>query len=194
MQNAANVAAASPVATGGVLWAPEGTALPTDATTALNAAFVALGYVGEDGLTPSGEAASSEDQVAWGGDVVATLDTSKSVGRYTFKLIEVFSQDVAEFVFGADNVTVTAAVGTTGTRIAIADNGQEPPRGVFVFDMIYRGKRMRRVLPVGQPRLTAEDALVHSALGGYEIEVTALPDNAGNRQYRYFEDDDAPGV
>ena len=38
-QNASNVAAAVPLVSGGILAAPKGTALPTDETTALNAAF-----------------------------------------------------------------------------------------------------------------------------------------------------------
>jgi hypothetical protein len=38
-------------ASGKVFLAPDGTVLPTDATTALNAAFIELGYVSEDGVT-----------------------------------------------------------------------------------------------------------------------------------------------
>lgn len=45
--NAENVVVA---ANGAVYLAPAGTTLPTDATTALNVAFVELGYVGEDGV------------------------------------------------------------------------------------------------------------------------------------------------
>lgn len=45
--NADNVVVA---ANGAVYIAPEGTALPTDATAALNVAFVELGYVSEDGV------------------------------------------------------------------------------------------------------------------------------------------------
>jgi len=193
-QNAANVAAASPAVTGGLLWAPKGTALPTDATTAPDAAFVALGYISEDGIAPSGDASSTEDQVAWGGDVVAILETQKRVDRYTAKLIEVLNADVLEFVFGEDNVDVTPAAGATPTLIAVSDDGGEPEEGVFLIEAFYKGIKMRRVIPNGMPTLTAEDPLVHSALGGYEVQITCLPDASGKRQYRYYALDDAPGV
>ena len=56
--NVANVVAGKPLAAGGVWIAPLGTALPTDETTALNAAFKSAGYIGEDGLTETIERAT----------------------------------------------------------------------------------------------------------------------------------------
>ena len=49
---ATNVTVGKPKVGGAVHWAPLGTALPTSATEALNAAFVDLGYVSEDGSLP----------------------------------------------------------------------------------------------------------------------------------------------
>lgn len=190
-QTAANVAAFSPNATtGGILRAPLGTALPTSATAALDAAFVPLGYINTDGVQSTGDAASSEDQFAWGGDNVASLKTQGSVKRYTFKLIEVFNAKVAEFLFGEANVVVTPPAGANGTLIAIADTGVEPEPGAFVIDAFYNGKRMRRVIPNGHPLITAEDPLVHTALSATECQVTCLKDDAGKRQYIYLANDD----
>ncbi len=110
--------------------------------------------------------------------------------RYTFKLIEVFNKDVAEFLFGADNVVVTPAAGAVGTLIAIEDTGAEPEPGVFVIDAFYKGKRMRRVLPNGHPLITAEDPLVHTALSATECQITCLKDAEGKRQYIYLQNDD----
>lgn len=188
--NAANVAAGSPLVTGGILAAPKGTALPTDTTTALNAAFKAFGYAGEGGLEPTGEGASKKDIIAWGGDVVASVTESKAIRKFKFTLIEVFNAETAKFVFGDGNVTVTPAGGGSGTRLAIEDRGEEPADAALVFDMKYGGKRMRIVVPNGSVTVLSELAYVDSDVTGYECEVTCLPDEDGVRTYRYYQNDD----
>ena len=84
--DATKVSTGKPKVGGAVYWAPYGTALPTDATTALNAAFKCLGFVSEDGLTNE-NSPETEDVKAWGGEVVATLQSEKT-DTFTFKLIE----------------------------------------------------------------------------------------------------------
>lgn len=190
-QTAANVAAGAPLVTGGILVAPKGTALPTNETTALNVAFKVLGYAGAGGLEPSGDATSRKDVFAWGGDNVATLVENKSITRFKFTLIEVFNSEVAKFVFGSGNVTVTAAVPTTsGTKLAILDKGDDIAVQAFAFEMQYKGKKVRILAPQGQASVTAELAWTDADLTGYEIELTCLPDSSGVRTYRYFANDD----
>ena len=188
-QLASNISAASPIATGGVLYAPKGTALPTDASAALNVAFKALGYVGEGGIEASGEGASYNDIIAWGGDIVASVLETKSITKYSFTLLEVFNEEVAKLVFGTTNVTVTAATALAGTKLAILDKGAEVPRGAFAFEMAYGGKKMRYVFPDAQLAVTGEGPLVHSDITNYAVEITAYPDSSGVRSYRYLEND-----
>jgi hypothetical protein len=157
-QNTANVAAFSPPVGGGVSWAPLGTAIPTDASTALAAAFKPFGYVSGDGVQYSGDAPSTDDQTAWGGDVVATLATTKKVVRYTIKFLEIFNEEVLDMIFGEGNVTVVPASGATPTKITVLD------------------------------------PFTHSALTGYEVQVTGLPDPSGNSRYIYDDLNDAPGA
>ena len=188
-QLAVNITAASPISTGGVLVAPLGTALPTDEATALNAAFKALGYVGEGGIEASGEGASYNDIKAWGGDIVASVLESKSITKYSFTLLEVFGEEVAKLVFGSGNVTVTAATALAGTKLAILDKGDEVPRQRYVFEMRYGGKKMRYVFPDAQLAVTGEGPLVHNDATNYAVEITAYPDSSGVRSYRYLAND-----
>lgn len=190
MTDTANVVAASPNVSGGVAIAPKGTALPTDATTALAGAFVRLGYVSEDGVVPADDAASVTDVRAWGGDIIARLLESKSVARYDFTLVEVLNEAVNEFVYGEDNVTVTAATTSAGTKLAIEDKGDEPEDCVLVFDMVYKAKRLRVVVPNASSVITGQNPFVHTGVGGFTVQTTCLADEDGVRQYKYLENDD----
>ncbi|MFT4081189.1 MAG: hypothetical protein QM638_01255 [Nocardioides sp.] len=190
----AAVAAWSPdKVAGGIAYLPPGTALPTDASTALPAAAVALGYVSEDGIADASDAASTDDTVAWGGDVVATLTSTKRVARFTAKLLGVLDSDVLQYTFGDDQVTVTAATESTPTKIAVAENGTDPKSGIIVITGFYGGKLARIVVPNASAILNSEDPMVHSAVSGLEVQVTCLPDELGNVRYRYYELDDATG-
>lgn len=192
--NSANVAAFAPPVAGGVSYLPPGTALPTDATTALPAGALALGYIDENGVAYSGDAPSITDVVAWGGDVIASLETTKKVVRYTIKFLEIFNKDVLSTIFGASNVTVTAAAGANPTTIAITDKNETPPNGIFVIEGLHLGKKARIVLGNAKPATTSEDPFTHSALTGFELQLTGLLDSAGNSRYIYFSLDDAPGA
>jgi len=102
-----NVVVGKPLVTGGVLTAPVGTVLPTDALTALIAAYKAVGYITDSGVVKS-EKRNTGTVAAWGGDTIAA--TSKEY-QVTIKL------DLAEFlnsitqslIYGAANVVATAA-------------------------------------------------------------------------------------
>lgn len=180
-QNTNFVAAASPLSKGGVWVAPLGTTLPTGPDDPLDPAFVGLGYVSEDGVQYSGDAASSDDTLAWGGDVVATLRSQASVDRRTFKLLEVINPAVLDFTFGAGNVVLTEDA-DGGMIIEVTDRAQEPPKSVFVFEMITsQNTAYRRLIPLGQPQMSGQDSDVHSAVGGYEFEVTAFKNADGFR-------------
>ena len=64
--NAAEVGVGSAKATGAIWIAPEGTALPTDATTALGSTFKLLGFTSDAGVQIS-ESTSTDTITAWEG-------------------------------------------------------------------------------------------------------------------------------
>ena len=186
MPNSAYASAASPVASGGIAVAPLGSAIPVDTSTALNAAFKRLGYVDKDGLSPAGEAPSFNNIFAWGGDLVAAPMESKATNEWEFNLLEILNPDVAKLVFGETNVTVTPATVSSGTEIAILDNGFVIPRMAVVFDMLYAGKGLRFACPDVQLVKTEEGAYTDAELSFYKMKATAFPNASGVSVYRYY--------
>ena len=179
MANSTLVVAGKPKV-GGAIWsAPLGTALPTDATTALNAAFKDLGYVSDDGLTNE-LTTDTEEIKAWGGDTVLTAQTGTS-DTFTYKLIESLNIEVLKEVYGASNVTGTLA---TGMKISV--NSKEKIDHVIVVETAVRDKFKRIVLPTAKIKEMAEITYVDGNPVGYEVTVQALPDSSGNTHYEYI--------
>lgn len=173
---------------GAVYWAPRGTVLPTDASTALPETFRRLGAVTDEGVKPSRD--TKTDQVKeWDGSTLVNLLTEDARG-YEFTLVSVFDQDVLEFVNGRENVSLTPATSSSGTKITVKDVGGKPDQGVLVFDMRFGKKKVRKVIPTADPVIDSEEAYKLDGLTGFGVNVAALKDAAGVYIYTYAEDND----
>jgi len=178
MANASNVSVGKPRAAGGIFSAPLSVETPDDATTALPAGFVDLGYVSDSGLVNS-VSSDTSDINAWGGDRVLTVRTSRSES-FSWTFIETNADVLAE-VYGQSNVS------EVGTSITVIHNGKPSGNRQYVFEIALTGDRVKRiVVPNGQITEVGDVTYVDGDPIGYEVTLSALPDEAGNTAYEYI--------
>lgn len=179
--SAANVAVGKPnlAVSGGILAAPLGTTRPTDATTALDPAYASLGYVSEDGVTESSER-STEDIRAWGGRKVRTVQTEYG-STLSFTLIESRKAETLKFIFGEENVTVTA------TSIKVLRNEKTLPHLQVVADMLDEDAGRRLDAGYGQVTEVGDISFVDGEAIAYEVTLSCDPDDDGNTIVEYIE-------
>ena len=180
MSDAKNVTSSKPKIGGAAHRAPVGTELPTDAKTALNAAFKALGYISEDGV--SNENSPETDKIkAWGGDTVLNYSKGKE-DTFKFKLIEGLNVDVLKAVYGDKNVT-----GTLDTGIVIKANSEDTGESAWVFEMILKDGILKRiVVPRAAVVEIGEIVYKDDEAVGYELTLSAVPDESGQTHYDYI--------
>jgi hypothetical protein len=187
-QSSANVTFSKPGTStnkSGYIWvAPLGTAIPTDATSELDAAFVGLGYLSEDGLTEPASFEPGDEIVAAGGDTVAQADPTFSK-TWTGTCIEALNEDLLKVAYGSANVTVKQA-GTTDGSITIKEQAGGLEHHVIVIDEMLKGGRKRRnVMADATFLVTGDISHVHTALVNFEFTINAYPtaDRPAQTQY-----------
>ena len=175
-----NVSAATPGVSGAIYRAPTGTTLPTDASSALDNAFVELGYVSEDGLVNT-NSPETENIKEWGGADVLNVLTEKT-DEWQCTLIEVLNVNVLKAIYGASNVT-----GTLSTGITVTANTDEQEEATWVVDMVMRNGVLKRVvIPNGKISELGDITYKRDEAVGYEITLTGLADASGNTHYEYI--------
>lgn len=157
----------------GRVWsAPLGTALPTTADEALDAAFVDFGYVTEDGVGETPSVDINEIKGWQKGAVVRKVQTKHDIA-YDITFLE-SNAAVLEAYYG----NYTAGV----TEIS----GDESPHKVWVIDVIDDDKLVRLVLPDGQITDRGAVSYQNGEAIAYPVTVTAYPVD-GVKVYRIDE-------
>lgn len=176
---ASNVSTGKPNIAGAVYRAPKSATVPTDATTALGASFVCLGYVSEDGLENENEMDVSAIK-AWGGMIVYRSLTELN-DNFKLTLIESENVEVLKAVYGEENVTEDDGAITVDVK------ANDPEEGIWVFELALRnGKAKRIVVPNGA--ITERESITYndSDAIGYGITVSAYPDANGGTHKEYI--------
>lgn len=172
--DAKKVTVGKPKVGGAVFKAPLGTTLPTDATSALDAAFADAGYISEDGVTNSKTRETGEIK-AWGGDVVLKPQTSKT-DSFKMTFIEVMNVETLKVVHGEGNVSGSLADGIT-----IRENAAELDHNAWVVEMVMNDDCVKRiVIPDAQVTELEDVVYKDDEAVGYSATMTAYPHSPWN--------------
>ena len=172
-------------ATGAIAKAPVGTTMPTDARTALPSAWTTGGYVAEGGLTLNiNRSTTTIKDWALSSVRVATTDFETTI---EFEWLQT-DEFAAVTMFGADNVSKTAATTTAGEILNIGIGPSMPESGAFVFSMKDGDRRVRILAPnaqvtaVGSPTFQPGDAVK------WPVTLTCYDDGTGHSVNAIFDD------
>lgn len=179
MPSSSNVSAGKPKVTGAIFMAPIGTTLPTDSTTALNSAFVELGYASDAGVVNS-ESRETETIKAWGGDTVLKPFTGKE-DTFKFTLIEALNVDALKLVYGESNVS-----GSLANGITIKSAAEDLEYHSFVIEMVLNGAVKRIVIPSAKVTEVGDITYADGEAIGYDTTLSCVPDATGGTHYEYI--------
>lgn len=152
-------------------WAPSGTALPTDSSTPLAAAFKLLGYLSEDGLTNATDTNTTEIKDANGTTVMKVITSYAE--SYQFALLEVLRAEAAKMRYN------THAVTGTDKSMTIKHQMPSDEDFVLVFEIAMSGDVKDRLVIGNGTRAEFGDRQVHA--GDAQVyDVTVSANDMGN--------------
>lgn len=176
----ANVSVGKGVVGGYLFAAPVGTELPTDYSSALDAAFQNCGFLSDEGVTFTQDA-SNDTFHDLNGDVVLTAASSIE-HSLAVQFIEVNEVSLKE-VFGQENV----AVADDGA-LTVSHKNTEMERRSLVGEFVLRdGRRFRKVIPNAQVTSWEDMTIVSSELYMLPVTYTEYPDKNGAYEIDYIQ-------
>lgn len=164
---------------GGVAYnGPLGSTLPTDHTTALNAALEDVGTLAVDGLSVGISRQSSSVKDFDGADYI-DIQTDYS-GTFKIKILDIDNAAAKKAAFGEANVTVTPGVGGAGDIYHVEHNSDQLPLRAWVFQAKSGDKRKRWVIQYGRVTEMSEVKIESQDAAGYELTIKASRNDDGN--------------
>ena len=185
--NAKHVYAPTPdqSTTGAVFVAAVGTTAPTDATTTLGGSWTDGGYVDENGISITVNRSTTPIR-DWSKSAVRNI-LSEFGGSIAVNFLQV-DEFSANRVFGASNVSVTAATTTAGELIKVSIGSELPPVEAWCFNMKDGDARIRVYIPNGQ--ITDVSEMAYKPDQGHVIGGTlqCYDDGTGHSIYVFYDD------
>ena len=171
--------------TGAIKYAPLGTAIPdladiTKSAVALDSAFAGNEYVSEDGLTLTPSTSTTEIKDWSGATVRKVLESFDGTLSWTMISTNASALGIA---FGQDNIETIAATTTDGTKVKAAIGAYLPDPQAWVFLMKDGDARIVIAVPNGQITEVGEVTFASNAAVGWQVTLTAYPDEDGNSIY-----------
>ena len=178
--NKKNTSLGKPMANGMVYVAPAGTALPTDATTALADTYKTVGFISEDGITNSIDTDTTTVTDAGGTTVINEISSYSET--YQFAMLET-QADALGVRFESANVK-----SADGGKLTVDHKMPTGESKVYVFEILMTGNKVKRIVvpdgtvsEFGDTQYHAGDAIV------YDVTIAANPSDliggATSREY-----------
>ena len=155
--------------------APKGTTLPTDITTALNASFVELGWMAEDGIEET-QTADQAEFTAWQGSTVVKRKRTKVGKTYTFQCLET-NATTNVLAFRGQAPTISGAPGAKVAKTDFKDQAINDDRA-WVISVVDGAVTERHVIPAGDYTLTGSTQYQAGNMKILTFEITVLGDGA----------------
>lgn len=169
---------------GQVYVAPIGTPLPTDPDEALNAAFIGLGYVTEDGatLTVSPEVT---DFMAWQSRQPIRRELTAQEIQVSFGLQQ-WNEETVPLAFGGGQITTLG--GGAGYRYDFPEDSDSLDERALVLDAQDGAVHHRFVFPRGNVTEAVETQFQRGATAVLPVTFKALEPTEGGRPGYYLTD------
>lgn len=172
--------------TGQVYVAPVGTTLPTDWDSALDSAFVGLGYTTEDGVSIN-VTPEIADMMAWQSRQPVRRESVNQAITTTFSLMQ-WNEETVPLAFGGGAITATA----NGYKYEFPTGDDALDERAMVVDVVDGDRTMRFVWARGNVTEGVEAQFVRTTPAVLPITFSVLePTEGGAPGTVYFSDEAA---